>query len=154
MALAAPTVNSYSRLVPGYWAPTTATWGVDNRTVGFRVIKGSAKSQRVEFRVPGADSNPYLALAAALMAGLHGVQNGIEPSAPVTGNGYAIEPPEHLKLPRSLWAAAQNLRTSTVAREWLGDAFVDHFAATREWEEREFQRHVTDWERRRYFELI
>lgn len=154
MALAAPTINSYSRLVPGYWAPTTATWGVDNRTVGFRVIKGSAKSQRVEFRVPGADTNPYLAMAAALIGGLYGIEHAIEPSAPVTGNGYAIEPPEHLKLPRSLWQAAQNLRASAAAREWLGDDFVDHYAATREWEEREFQRHVTDWERRRYFELI
>ncbi|MGL4766987.1 MAG: glutamine synthetase family protein [Formosimonas sp.] len=154
MALAAPTINSYSRLVPGYWAPTTATWGVDNRTVGFRVIQGSAKSQRVEFRVAGADTNPYLAMAAALMAGLYGVEHAIEPSAPITGNGYAIAPPEHLKLPRSLWQAAQNLRASTAAREWLGDDFVDHYAASREWEEREFQRHVTDWERRRYFEFI
>lgn len=152
--LSAPTINSYRRLVPGYWAPTTAQWGVDNRTVSLRAIPGSNKSQRVEYRLPGADCNPYLALASALAAGLHGIENEIEPDAAVTGNGYLLDVAPERRLPRSLWEAAQTLRHSAVARDWLGNEFVEHFAATREWEEREFQRHVTDWELNRYFEII
>lgn len=153
-ALVTPSINSYRRLVPGYWAPTEATWGVDNRTVALRAIVGSAKSQRVEYRVPGADANPYLALASALAAGLWGIENRIEPDPMVTGNAYLQDAPEHQHLPRTLWDAAQRLRASTVAREWLGDDFVEHYAATREWEEREFRRHVSDWELNRYFEII
>ncbi|SCK21889.1 glutamine synthetase family protein [Vogesella sp. LIG4] len=153
-SLAAPTINSFRRLVPGYWAPTSALWGIDNRTVSLRAIPGSNKSQRVEYRLPGADSNPYLALASALAAGLHGIEHEIEPDAAITGNGYLLEAPPERRLPRSLWEAAQTLKHSAVARDWLGDDFVDHFAATREWEEREFQRHVTDWELNRYFEII
>ncbi|WP_024303490.1 glutamine synthetase family protein [Pseudogulbenkiania sp. MAI-1] len=154
MSLAAPTINSFRRLVPGYWAPTTATWGVDNRTVAIRAIPGSAKSQRVEYRLPGADSNPYLALASGLAAGLYGIANEIEPDAPISGNGYLLDVSPERQLPRSLWEAAQALKHSAAARDWFGDDFVDHFAATREWEEREFQRHVTDWELNRYFEII
>ena len=154
MALHAPTINSYRRLVPGYWAPTSALWGVDNRTTAIRAITGSAKSQRIEYRVPGADCNPYLAVAAIFAAGLYGIEHQIEPSAAFRGNAYAEIPPPELTLPRSLWEAAQCLRASEMARQWLGDDFVDHFAATREWEEREFQKHVTDWERQRYFEII
>ncbi|BBH12555.1 glutamine synthetase family protein [Chromobacterium haemolyticum] len=154
MSLAAPTVNSFRRLVPGYWAPTSSLWGVDNRTVAIRAIPGSAKSQRVEYRLPGADSNPYLALASGLAAGLYGIEHRIEPEEPVSANGYLLDAPPHLKLHRTLWEAAQALRASSAARDWFGDDFVDHFAATREWEEREFQRHVTDWELKRYFEII
>ncbi len=154
MSLAAPTINSFRRLVPGYWAPTSALWGVDNRTVAIRAIPGSSKSQRVEYRLPGADTNPYLALASGLAAGLYGIENKIEPEEPVTANGYLLQAPPHLQLHRTLWDAAQALRASAAARDWFGDDFVDHFAATREWEEREFQRHVTDWELKRYFEII
>lgn len=154
MALHAPTINSYRRLVPGYWAPTSALWGVDNRTTAIRAITGSAKSQRIEYRVPGADCNPYLSVAAIFAAGLYGIEHQIEPNAAFRGNAYAETPPPELTLPRSLWEAAQCLRASEMARQWLGDDFVDHFAATREWEEREFQKHVTDWERQRYFEII
>lgn len=152
--LAAPTVNSYRRLVPGYWAPTAATWGIDNRTVGIRAIPGSSKSQRIEFRVPGADANPYLAMAAAFAAGLWGIENHIEPTAPSEGNAYLQEQPEELQLPRTLWDAAQRFKASPVARAAFGDAFVDHYVATREWEEREFRKHVSDWELKRYFEII
>ncbi|MBP6562308.1 MAG: glutamine synthetase [Neisseriaceae bacterium] len=154
MAIHAPTINSYRRLVPGYWAPTSALWGLDNRTTAIRAISGSPKSQRIEYRVPGADCNPYLVAAAIFAAGLHGIAHKIEPNKPYKGNAYAATPPAELTLPRSLWAAAQCLRDSKAAREWLGDDFVDHFASTREWEEREFQKHVSDWERRRYFEII
>jgi len=152
--LAAPTINSYRRLVPGYWAPTAATWGVDNRTVAIRAIPGSAKSQRVEFRVPGADANPYLAMSAAFAAGLWGVEHKIEPTPAAEGNAYLQEQPESLQLPRTLWEGAQRFKASTLARDAFGDAFVDHYSATREWEEREFRKHVSDWELKRYFELI
>jgi len=150
----APTINSYRRLIPGFWAPTDSTWGVENRTTALRVIPGSAKSQRVEYRIAAADANPYVILAAALGSGLWGIEQRIEPEAEVHGNAYDRKYPQRLALPRTLWDAAQRLRGSKMAREWFGDAFVDHFAATREWEEREFRKHITDWELARYFEII
>jgi glutamine synthetase len=153
-AFAAPTVNSYRRLVPGYWAPTSATWGIDNRTVAIRAITGTAKSQRVEFRIPGADTNPYLTLAAAIGAGIWGIEHKIVPEPPLTGNAYTVEAPAHLRLPRTLTEAARLLRNSQEAHEIFGSTFVEHFAATREWEERECLRHVSDWELTRYFEII
>ncbi len=154
IALYAPTVNSYSRLVPGYWAPLDATWGLENRTTALRLIPGSDKSQRIEVRIGSADANPYIALAAALGAGLHGIEKGLEPEPMVAGNAYTQKFPTHLRLPSTLWEAAQALRASEAAKNLFGDAFVEHFAATREWEEREFRRHVTDWELARYFEII
>jgi glutamine synthetase len=154
LAMVAPTVNSYTRLIPGFWAPTDSTVGVENRTCALRVIPGSAKSQRVEYRVAAADANPYIILAAALGSGLWGIENRIEPEPLVEGNAYDHKFPEHLALPRTLWEAAQRLKQSKMAREYFGDAFVDHFAATREWEEREFRKHITDWELARYFEII
>ncbi len=154
LAMVAPTVNSFTRLIPGYWAPTEASWGVDNRTCALRVIQGSSKSQRVEFRIAAADTNPYIALAAALAAGLWGVENAVEPEAPVQGNAYDKRFPKRLQLPATLWEAAQRLKGSSMARDWFGDAFVEHYAATREWEEREFRKHISDWEMDRYFEII
>ena len=153
-AMVASTVNSYSRMVPGLWAPTSATWGVDNRTCALRAIPGSSKSQRVEYRVAAADANPYLALAAALGSGLWGIEHKIEPTEPVVGNAYVQESPTALKLPATLWEAAQRLKSSAPARVLFGSEFVDHFAASREWEERAFRKHVTDWELARYFEII
>ena len=149
----APTVNSYKRLVDGYWAPTKVTWGVDNRTVAFRVISGSAKATRVEVRVPGSDINPYLAVAASLAAGLYGIARELPlTAAPVKGSAYLAEGVE--RLPRTLQEATQRLSDSTIAREILGETFVDHFVRTRVWEWRQFQDAVTDWELRRYFEVI
>jgi len=153
-AMVASTVNSYSRLVPGFWAPTSATWGVDNRTCAIRAIPGSPKSQRVEYRVAAADANPYLALAAALGSGLWGIEHKIEATEPISGNAYEEEAPAKLKLPATLWDAAQALKSSTAARILFGSDFVDHYAASREWEERAFRKHVTDWELARYFEII
>ena len=153
-AMVAPNVNSYRCLVPGYWAPTAATWGIDNRTVAIRAIKGSAKAQRVEFRIPGADTNPYLVIAAMLGAGLWGIENVIEPEPAISGNAYLQTVPGWLQLPRTLWEAAERLQASDHARQIFGEVFVDHFAATRQWEEREFRRHVSDWELKRYFEII
>ena len=149
----APTVNSYKRLVDGYWAPTKVTWGIDNRTVALRVIPGSAKSTRVEVRVPGSDINPYLAVAASVAAGLYGIENDLRLDAkPVEGSAYLAEGAE--RLPRTLQEATQRLADSKLAREILGETFVDHFVCTRVWEWRQFQDAVTDWELRRYFEVI
>jgi glutamine synthetase len=154
LAMVAPTVNSYTRLIPGFWAPTHATWGVENRTCALRVIPGSTKSQRVEYRIAAADQNPYLAIAAALGAGLWGIENDLELGAPVDGNSYAQEHDRALSLPSTLWEAAHRLKASAPARGLFGDAFVDHYAATREWEEREARKHITDWQLNRYFEII
>lgn len=154
LAMFSPTVNSYSRLIPGYWAPTDATWGVENRTTALRVIPGSDKSQRIEYRLGSADANPYLALAAAIGSGLYGIEKEWEPEAEIKGNSYEQTHSPELALPRTLWDAAQNLRSSSAARELFGQDFVEHFAASREWEEREFRKHITDWELDRYFEII
>jgi glutamine synthetase len=154
LSMIACTVNSYSRLVPGYWAPTSATWGVENRTTALRVIRGGASSQRVEYRIAAADINPYIAIAAAIGSGLWGIEHRIEPDAPIVGNAYAMDHPPARRLPATLYEAAERLAASKAARELFGDAFVDHHAATRQWEEREFRRSVTDWELARYFEII
>ncbi len=154
LGMVSPTVNSYSRLIPGYWAPTHSALGVENRTTSLRVIPGSPSSQRLEYRVAAADANPYLALAAALGSGLIGLERGWEAPPIIEGNAYALTLPDADRLPATLWEAAQRLKASAEARELFGDVFVEHFAATREWEEREFRRYITDWELRRYFEII
>jgi glutamine synthetase len=154
LAMVAPTINSYTRMIPGFWAPTHATWGVENRTCALRVIPGSAKSQRVEFRIGAADGNPYLVSAAALAAGLWGITEKIPLALPITGNSYAVKHADALALPSTLWDAAQRLKHSAVARSLFGDAFVDHYVATREWEEREYRKQITDWQLQRYFEII
>src|SRR5262245_2817505 len=154
LCMVACTVNSYTRLIPGFWAPTDATWGIDNRTCALRAIPGSPQSQRVEYRIAAADINPYVALAAAIGSGLWGIEHRVEPDAPIVGNAYARTYPKKRQLPRTLWDAAQRLKASTSARALFGDGFVDHYAATREWEEREFRKAITDWELARYFEII
>jgi glutamine synthetase len=148
----APNVNSYKRLVDGYWAPTKPLWGMDNRTVAFRVIQGGASSTRLETRVPGSDTNAYLVLAACFASGLYGIEKNLQlKQAPVAGSGYQSEAP---RLPRNLYDATMKLSESKIARAIFGDAFVDHFVATRLWEWRQFQDSVTDWELKRYFEII
>jgi glutamine synthetase len=154
LAMVAPTVNSYSRLIPGFWAPTDATWGIENRTCALRVIPGSPSSQRVEYRIAAADINPYLAIAAALGSGLWGIEHKIEPDAPIAGSAYDIAHAAERALPRSLSQAADRLVASSAARNLFGDVFVDHYAMTRHWEEREFRKAITDWELARYFEII
>jgi len=154
LAMVASTVNSYTRLIPGFWAPTHATWGVENRTTALRVIPGSAKSQRVEYRIAAADANPHLAVSVALASGLWGIENELELPPPVEGNAYAMQHPETAAVPPTLWDAAQRLKASKAARALFGDAFVEHYAASREWEEREQRKHITDWQLQRYFEII
>ena len=158
LAMIAPTVNSYSRLVPGFWAPTCASWGIDNRTCALRVITANSaaqsQSQRVEYRVGAADANPYLALAAAVASGLQGIEMKLNLKSKVEGNAYEQKFPKSLHLPSSLMDAANRFNQSQSARSIFGDAFVDHYAASRVWEEREFRKHISDWELERYFEII
>jgi len=153
LPLFAPTINSYKRLVVGAWAPTTLTWGLDNRTVALRVLPGNSKSCRLETRVIGSDVNPYLAMAGCLAAGLYGIKNKLKLTQPPTvGNGYRDY--AHGVLPSTLIEATEKMKGSNVAKEILGSAFVEHFTQTREWEWRQHLKAVTDWEYKRYFEII
>jgi glutamine synthetase len=153
LPLFAPTVNSYKRLVEGAWAPTTLTWAVDNRTVALRVLSNSSKSCRLETRVIGSDVNPYLAMAGCLASGLYGIKNNLKlKQAATVGNGY--EDVSNGVLPSTLWEATQQMKGSKVAKELFGKEFVDHFTQTREWEWRQYLKAVTDWEYKRYFEII
>lgn len=151
----APTVNSYKRLVDGFWAPTTPTWGLDNRTVGIRVLSGG-KATRLEFRVTGSDMNPYLAIAASVAAGVWGVKNKLKLTSPqVKGSGYLASKEHGIeRLPRTLHAATEKLANSQVARELLGDEFVEHYVETRRHEYGLFEKEVTNWEVMRYFETV
>jgi len=149
----APTVNSYKRLVEGAWAPTTLTWAIDNRTTALRALPGGATSTRLETRVVGSDSNPYLAIAGCLASGLYGIRHQLKLTTPATkGSGYADK--SKGVLPRNLWEATEAMKQSTIARELFGEVFTDHFVRTREWEWRQFAKVVTDWELKRYFEII
>jgi glutamine synthetase len=149
----APTVNSYKRLVEGAWAPTTITWGVDNRTTAFRVLHPSEKYARLETRIPGSDTNPYLAIAAALASGLYGIKNKLALSVPATvGNGYNDK--SNGTIASNLFEASMAMKDSAIAQELFGDAFVEHFTQTRLWEWKQFSKSVTDWEMKRYFEII
>ncbi|MBK6465829.1 MAG: glutamine synthetase [Rhodobacter sp.] len=154
LAMYAPTINSFTRLAPGFWAPTGASWGFDNRTCSLRVVGDSDKSLRVELRPPAADANPYLVLAAALASGLQGIREKADPGPALAGNGYDLRPPARRRFPQSLAEAADRLRRSAMAREWFGDAFVEHFAASRMAEVAAQRAHVSDWELNRYFEMI
>jgi glutamine synthetase len=149
----APTINSYKRLVEGAWAPTNLTWGIDNRTTALRVLTTGKKSTRIEHRVVGSDTNSYLAMAAALGSGLYGIKKGLKLETPSTkGNGYENNSNEPLA--KNLWESSQKMKQSKIAKELFGDDFVDHFTKTREWEWREFSKEVTDWETKRYFEIL
>lgn len=153
LPMLAPTINSYKRLVEGAWAPTTLTWGLDNRTTAFRVLSGGNKSCRLESRVVGSDVNPYLAMAACLASGLYGIKNNLSLTLPPTqGNGY--EDVGAGKLPSYLLEASLKMQQSAVAKDLFGEDFVYHFTQSRIWEWRQFVAAVTDWETKRYFEII
>ncbi len=149
--LAAPTVNSYRRYVPGSWAPTAVVWGEDNRTCGFRVV-GQGAGRRVESRIPGADVNPYLALAGAIAAGLYGIDHQLELGSPYPANAYMAD--DVPRIPSTLVEAVNELRHSEVAAEAFGDDVHHHLlnTAVQEWEAS--NRHVSDWELARNFERI
>jgi glutamine synthetase len=146
----APNVNSYKRYQPGSFAPTAVRWGWDNRTCALRVV-GSGPSLRMEHRVPGGDVNPYLAVAALVAAGLHGIEQGLALEPPCAGNAYRDDGPRvpsTLREARDLWAR------SAVAREAFGDDVVDHYATMADVELAAFDAAVTDWERVRGFERL
>ena len=161
MALYAPVINSYKRYIEGTWAPLNTTWGMDNRTCAVRIINNGKRAIRVENRVPGADANFYLVFSAMLASGLYGIEQQLELPARLEGNAYdpatvtaAIERGQIQSLARNLTTATNLLEQSDVAREYLGADFVEHFVATRRWEVKEYEKAVTNWDRRRYLELI
>jgi glutamine synthetase len=146
----APNVNSYKRFVPGSFAPTAVAWGVDNRTCALRVV-GEGPSVHVETRVPGGDVNPYVAVAALLAAGLHGIEHELPLAPPVTGNAYTGDAP---RVPSTLTEATSRFEQSAVARAAFGDDVVDHYAHAARVELAAFESAVTDWERIRGFERL
>jgi glutamine synthetase len=150
MPFYAPTINSYKRYQSQSWAPTRIAWSHDNRTTSFRIV-GSGQSRRIECRLPGADANPYLAFAAAIASGLDGIEKQIEPPTELVGDAYASDAAE---IETTLRAANERFRGSAEARRLLGDPVVDHYAHHFAMEVAAYDRSVTDWERRRYFEQI
>jgi glutamine synthetase len=161
MVLYAPVINSYKRYIEGTWAPLNTTWGMDNRTCAVRVINNGRRAVRLENRVPGADANFYLVLAAILASGLYGIEQQLTLPERLAGNAYdpatiaqAITEGRIRPLPRNLAESTSLFESSKVAREFLGADFVEHFVATRRWEVKEYEKAVTNWDRRRYLELI
>jgi glutamine synthetase len=144
-----PTVNSYKRLVPGWFAPINATWGYENRSCAVRAISSDRPELwRFECRRPGADANPYLALAAVAASAADGIRNKADPPPPIEGDAYALtDLPE---LPGSLEAALRAFDEDQVLREGLGEGFSEYFRTSRAWELKAWRETVTDWERERY----
>jgi len=151
MPFYAPTVNSYKRYVDGSWAPTRLAWSYDNRTAGFRVV-GKGKSLRIECRIPGADCNPYLAFAASLASGLDGIANKTEPPEIFEGDIYAAK--DLPRVPYTLEEATQQFANSDFAKKAFGEEVVKHYAHYFKTEYQAYNKSVTDWERKRYFERI
>jgi glutamine synthetase len=147
--LVATNVNSYKRYASLSWAPVSIVWARDNRTVGFRIV-GLGSALRVENRFPGGDANPYLSFAAVLAAGLHGIDNKIEPPQEFKGNGYVAKGVP--RVPRSLYEAIEEFEGSAVVREALGDVVVEHYLNAARVEQEAYDNVVTDWERERYLE--
>jgi glutamine synthetase len=145
----APFVNSYKRFAPGSWAPVHLVWGHDNRTCAFRIV-GEGPSLRIESRLPGGDTNSYLAYAAIIGAGLHGIEHEIEPPSEFKGNAY--EATGVPRVPRALWESLQLLEQSALARQIFGSDVVDHYVNTARVELDAFDSVVTCWERQRYLE--
>ncbi|CAA9385881.1 MAG: Glutamine synthetase family protein in hypothetical Actinobacterial gene cluster [uncultured Nocardioidaceae bacterium] len=148
--LYAPNINSYKRFADASFAPTTIGWGQDNRTCAVRLV-GSGPSARMENRVPGGDVNPYLALAAMMAGGLHGIEQELPLEPPIEGNAYTSDQP---KVPQTLRDARDAFAGSAVARATLGDEVVDHYTNMADVELEAFRATVTDWERRRGFERL
>lgn len=151
-ALVNPTVNSYKRLKPYSFAPSTNTWGYEHRGAMIRIPNNRGVDTRIEHRLPGADTNPYLSLAAILAAGLDGIRNKIEPASPLENqDAYTsdFEP-----LPQSLWEALNHLKKDTFFTEMLGKSFMDDYITLRQAELDRFLLHVTDWETKEYFDIF
>lgn len=148
--LFAPNINSYKRFADGSFAPTTLGWGLDNRTCAVRLV-GQGAGARMENRIPGADTNPYLALAAMIAGGLHGIENGLELEPELTGNAYTSDKP---RVPSTMGAARELFHSSPVVRAALGDEVVDHYANMADVELAAYDAAVTDWELVRGFERL
>jgi glutamine synthetase len=148
--LLAPNINSYKRFVPGSFAPTAVAWGTDNRTCALRVV-GHGQSLRVENRVPGGDVNQYLAVAALIASGLHGIENELPLEPEFVGNAYGSDKPV---VPATLRDAAELLADSTIARDAFGDDVIQHYLNAARVEVAAFDAAVTDWERMRGFERL
>ncbi len=146
----APNINSYKRYVPGSFAPTSVRWGPDNRTCALRLV-GHGLSLRVENRVPGGDVNPYLAVAAMIAAGLHGIDNELPLEPPMTGNAYADDA---ARVPHTLRDALEEWEKSELAREAFGVEVTEHYANYARVELAAYEAAVTDWELRRCFERL
>ena len=144
-ALFAPNVNSYQRLCHPYASPNNACWSHDNRAAGLRIPASAPVARRVENRLPGADANPYLAIAASLAAGLHGIEHELEPSEAIQGE-FAV--PDNLSLPCTLHAALERLKRSQLARELFGQEFIEGYIASKTMELTSFFDEITPWERR------
>ncbi len=144
-ALFAPNVNSYQRLCHPYASPNNACWSHDNRAAGLRIPASSPVARRVENRLPGADANPYLAIAACLAAGLYGIENQLEPSEAVQGE---FEVPDNLSLPCTLHAALERLKRSQLAKELFGNEFIEGYIASKSMELTSYFDEITPWERR------
>ncbi len=153
-AVIAPTINSYRRFRPYSWGGTTATWGVDNRTVGIRAVCETPAGTRLEHRQGGGDANPYLVAAAMLAGALHGIEHRLEPPMLREDDVYALPAGEVEQAPTSLAQATEALDRSAVARTYLGDDFVDHYVAMKRAEITAANEAVTDWEIDRYLESV
>ena len=150
-ALFAPTPNSYKRFTPYSWAGTSVTWSYENRSTGLRVVTGAPDATRLEHRLPGADANPYIVIAACLAGGLHGLEQKAALTEPYEGDAYASESLE--TVPRSLEEAAGLLAGSAVARDLLGEDFVRHYVLMKRFEAEKYRQQVSEWEVRRYAEM-
>jgi glutamine synthetase len=151
-ALFAPTPNSYKRFAPYSWAGTSVSWSYDNRSTGVRVITPHADEARVEHRLPGADTNPYIVIAACLAGGLHGLEHKLRLTQAYEGDAYAAAG-QIESVPQSLPEALDLLESSDVAREMLGADFVQHYAAMKRFEAEKYRQQVCEWEVRRYAEM-
>lgn len=153
-AIYLPNVNSYKRTNGRSWAAANSSWGLDNRTVSFRAIPSAGPAARVENRIPGADTNPYLVIAASLLSGLYGIENGLSAGAPFKGNAYQATADQAKPLAGSLEEAMGILLHSTVAKELFSDIFISHYVHMKKWELMRTNAHITDWELGRYLEII
>ena len=149
-----PNINSYRRMAKPDFSPATIAWSVDNRTVAIRSIPGAGGGARVENRLAGADANPYLVVAASLASGLGGIENQLQPPAPITGDAAAADGSAAPAVPTSLSEAVNRFDESAFARKLFGDKFVDHVCAMRRWDIATAAAAVTDWETNRYIEVI
>ena len=144
----APNINSYKRFQDGSFAPTKSVWGIDNRTAGFR-LAGHGSSIRIECRVPGADVNPYLSFAVLVAAGLYGIENKLKLEEPYSGNIYQKKVRE---IPKTLSEAIKIAKTSKLLKNIFEADVLEHYIHAAEWEQKEYDSSVNDWQLRRYFE--